>query len=373
MDEANLAPCGKPIQGLETVPLVSFMEAVDRMKEVGIPDLAAVAVGCKAHIQSQRAQGELPDGPDDEQACAICLYTAAWDSWEDSFYAKMNTILRSEDRPNLTPYMRMLKLIVAGLCNRPPFVGCVWRGVKKNLLSMYPKGSRVTWWGFSSTTLELSALQSDLFLGKTGKRTLFSISLKHGFNIKPYSFYPSEAEILIPPGIEFEVVDTLDVGHDAHIIQLREVEPPSILSISVPAASPQVSTVSTIDLSGTWQQHTHGDCECFFVFQLAPGEVPDFTKSGMQPEPGEWKGYRGTGVFDPQPGFNFTKAFTFDVVAWLQPSALTYTIFWGEQRSSSTMKFALPLAEKARGVYTNWHGDPGSRVRGEGDCDLVKL
>ena len=42
---------------------------------------------------------------------------------------------------------------------------------------MYPKGKEVWWWAFSSTTKQLETLNDEMFLGKTGVRTIFNIQV----------------------------------------------------------------------------------------------------------------------------------------------------------------------------------------------------
>jgi len=84
------------------------------------------------------------------------------------------------------------------------------------------KGKNLCWWSFSSCTLNVDVLSNDLFLGKTEKRTLFSLTTKAGVDIVRYSMYKSEAEILLPPGIRLNVTASLDQG-ELHIIQLKEL------------------------------------------------------------------------------------------------------------------------------------------------------
>ncbi len=56
----------------------------------------------------------------------------------------------------------------------------MFRGVKADLSSQYPKDREVTWFQFSSCTCDLSVEQSDVFCGSSGVRTLFTIELTSG-------------------------------------------------------------------------------------------------------------------------------------------------------------------------------------------------
>ena len=43
-------------------------------------------------------------------------------------------------------------------------------------VSLHPDGEKVWWWAFSSCTTKASVLSKTMFLGDTGKRTLFHIA-----------------------------------------------------------------------------------------------------------------------------------------------------------------------------------------------------
>jgi len=75
----------------------------------------------------------------------------------------------------------------------------------------------------------MEVLTSDLFLGQTGKRTLFCIIASSGVSIKPYSAYTSEAEILLPPGRRLEVKGILPQGN-LQIVNLQEIESVKVFS-----------------------------------------------------------------------------------------------------------------------------------------------
>ena len=105
------------------------------------------------------------------------------------------------------------------------------RGVKGvDMRAQYPKGREVYWWAFSSTTKQLSTLTNDMFLGKTGVRTVFNIQVLSGVDIDRYSaFSGAEAEVLLFPGTKLVVVDSMDMGAGLFQVQLREVAVPVAL------------------------------------------------------------------------------------------------------------------------------------------------
>ena len=100
-----------------------------------------------------------------------------WDGTDDepraSLYAHLNRTLKLIDRTKLRPWFRYLKLFLTALAKLP----CaprqtVWRGVRKIIVLIIHPGAEVTWWAFSSCTTSLSVLESDLYLGNVGTRTL---------------------------------------------------------------------------------------------------------------------------------------------------------------------------------------------------------
>jgi hypothetical protein len=73
----------------------------------------------------------------------------------------------------------------------------------------------------------MSALESEMFLGKSGTRTLFRIdNCTRAVDIQKFSAFPTEAEVLLIPGAHLEVVDVGDMGNGLVIITLRQIPPP---------------------------------------------------------------------------------------------------------------------------------------------------
>ena len=62
-----------------------------------------------------------------------------------------------------------------------------------------------------------------------GERTVFMLSVSLGFDISAFSFYEAEAEVLLPPGITFEVTGQMAMGNGLFIVQMRQVESPLCL------------------------------------------------------------------------------------------------------------------------------------------------
>merc|ERR1712232_349345 len=132
------------------------------------------------------------------------------------------------DRSHIQAFLKYMWLLMRTLARLPPYAGTVVnRGVKKNLLSEYPKGKEFLWHGFTSTTKSIDVLQTEDFLGVTGPRTVFQIQLtqNQARDISDYSPLP-EGEVLLPPGSRFRVEAVLVQGGDFTIIQLLELRSP---------------------------------------------------------------------------------------------------------------------------------------------------
>jgi hypothetical protein len=225
-----------PIQGYENMPLVSLEEAVDPLTSL-VPDVERMAWTVK---QSQ-FEGEH-DLTNDEEA-SILLYTMEWEPREKSFYIILNNTLQAANRQLLRPWFLYLRLFMTSLAKIPSDSNrlIVYRGVKLDLSAQYPKGSTVTWWGFSSCTTSVEVLSNERFLGASGTRTLFNIECHSAKSIKQYSFYPEEEEVLLPPARQFQVKGCLNQGNGLHIIQLEEIQPKFPLINPIP----QPSTLSS--------------------------------------------------------------------------------------------------------------------------------
>jgi hypothetical protein len=208
-----------PIRGFEDEPLVSLEEAVQPL----IPLL--VGIQNYAHEAKERCRKPPADGLTVDESASIMLYTMSWKPIEQCFYFVLNDTLRSGDRDKLKPWFRYLKLFLTALSCLPSIARHVYRGVKEDFSAKYQKNTTpVAWWGFSSCTDSIGVLESKMFLGKTGARTIFTIDCDSGREIRNHSRYPSENEILLVAAREFKVISSLNPADDLYMIQLQEVE-----------------------------------------------------------------------------------------------------------------------------------------------------
>ena len=178
----------------------------------------------------QQALHETPEQPPNgltvDESAAIRLYTREWKRPHHSLYLMVNHTLRMTDRQQLQPYLRYLKLLLTALVKLPCLPSqTVWRGIPRDVSADYLKGTRVTWWAFSSCTTDMAVVQNNLFLGNAGSRTLFSVEVINGRAIRAHSHHQDEEEILLLPGTHMIVQSQLTQSSDLHIIHLKQIVP----------------------------------------------------------------------------------------------------------------------------------------------------
>jgi len=112
----------------------------------------------------------------------------------------------------------------------PKHAQSVWRGVKGlDLTHDFPKGKKLWWWAFNSTSKAVSTLQNPMFCGTSGTRTQFLIEASSGINIERYSMVNSEAEVLLFPGTKLEVVDVANIAPGLFQVHLKEMKVPVLI------------------------------------------------------------------------------------------------------------------------------------------------
>ncbi|CAF4183434.1 unnamed protein product [Rotaria sordida] len=211
----------QPVSGYEEEPLLPLEEACKPLEKILDHEL-------KQNIIIAKMNSEEPaDQLTQDESASIHLYTMEWKKRENSLYAVLNRTLRMADRSKLQSWFRYLKLFLTAFFKLPPSEhNIIWRGVPEDLSALYPKGKKFAWWALSSCTAAISVLESPLYLGTSGERTMFSIQTSNGKCIKAHSYFQQEDEILLAPGRYFEVIDKLSSADGLRIIHIREISPP---------------------------------------------------------------------------------------------------------------------------------------------------
>jgi hypothetical protein len=210
------------IQGFEKEPLVSLEDAVKPLVDI-VPNVQQMVSGIKL------AYGTPTDSLSIDESASIRLYTLEWNPSETSFYINLNEKLRSGTREELKHWLLYLRLFTVALSKLPSTNRnqTVYRGVKKDISSQYPIGKTYVCSPFLSCSLSIGIIKN--FLGQTGPRTLFTIISHTGKEIHQHSCHEEENELLIRAMTHFRVVNNSDQGNGLRLIQLEEIEHPTIL------------------------------------------------------------------------------------------------------------------------------------------------
>eukprot|EP01047_Picozoa_sp_COSAG01_P030534 COSAG01_NODE_2132_length_8354_cov_19.152271_2_plen_516_part_00 len=270
------------LQGLEHVPLSSLPAAVSFIQGHGAPSQAELQLGVKVRAPPpapralhqhpgykyaaarvlthatppvQRAYAKidtlLAQGPDtwgltrDEMA-AIHLYTDdGLGGAAGCLFRPLNAALRAQGRADAKPYWGYIRLLQHALFKLPKDKsGTLYRGIKWNwpgapplheykveLQRLAATGETAApeheiWWGFSSTSTSLPAVES--FLGQAGPRVIFTVDGgSSARDVRRYSAFQAgqavpEDERLLPCGTAFAVKTVGSPAPDLLLVGLRQ-------------------------------------------------------------------------------------------------------------------------------------------------------
>jgi hypothetical protein len=176
-----------------------------------------------------------------EESAAVFLYTM--EGGDNSFCHILNKALRSENRRALRPWFGFLKLFDTALDKLPTVQKCVWRGVNGDISQQFKKDTTVTWWSVSSCSVSLEVVQD--FLGSDKNATLFMIEAKKAKDIRGYTSFPDEKEVLLAPGTQLYVEsNALHHPGGLHVVHLVEVHDGQAAQLSTAMISMNLSSQS---------------------------------------------------------------------------------------------------------------------------------
>ena len=219
--DASLFEAGlSAVTGIATAEQLPFAEAVKRCGVKGVALNVKVAAKHGAMMKNHGDGGALTA----DHIAAIHLYTQACD-----FYSTLNACLRDRDRVRIKPFFSYLRLLLDGLRQLPARTRVVYRGVKLDLSAKFRKGDEPVWWSVTSTSTTMEVLQSDLFCGQEGPRTVFVVEAAHARDIAAFSAFASEEELILLPGAQLKVKAVVPMGGGLHMVQMDEVDEPMSL------------------------------------------------------------------------------------------------------------------------------------------------
>lgn len=258
------------------------------LKEAGIknPETAAI----DAIENWKRAKGKLDPSivnslMDDEAGAIACYTSSDIKDEKDPLYKVINSsIVGKRSRTGLQGTKKFIYLFLCGLRKLPkfkiPIDKKLYRGIDIRVPTSktdadghqwYEKDRTVTWWGFTSTSLDPAVTIN--FLKDPSKGTLFTISGGNswGYDIQAFSDY-SEDEILLEPEAKVKVTDVGNTKKGLEIVV--ELQPFGSLVLSditnVPRKKFEVWEYSALE-GLTAKQDVYGEVELSWTSIEADG------------------------------------------------------------------------------------------------------
>jgi hypothetical protein len=151
---------------------------------------------------------------------ALKMYTSEY----PCVYVELNAAMRNNDAAAIEPYGRYVRTMVEAMLVSPRFEGStVYRGIKLDMRAACKKGSTLVWPEFASCTSSIETQET--FLGPTGDRTLFVLTLTQGRarSIADVSMIPGESEVLLPPNTRVTVESTYCAGNGLLLVNASEM------------------------------------------------------------------------------------------------------------------------------------------------------
>eukprot|EP00669_Euglena_mutabilis_P007053 TRINITY_DN2460_c0_g1_i1.p1 TRINITY_DN2460_c0_g1~~TRINITY_DN2460_c0_g1_i1.p1 ORF type:complete len:522 (-),score=75.17 TRINITY_DN2460_c0_g1_i1:239-1645(-) len=205
-------PIGVALQPVAS-QIADFSETLDRVHQMG-RQLLKSTPGLSSHLD--------PNAID-----YILFYTYESYPPDKSLYCLMSKALRELRRDAIIPWVDYIWGLLHSLRRLPQSrQRLMYRGCKGTLADFgpnYTKGEQVTWYAFSSCCDKLEVQET--FTGDKGDRVMFHLEMRSGIarDISALSFYPNEAELLLPPGVRFSVKSIAQLGNGLTMVQMEEV------------------------------------------------------------------------------------------------------------------------------------------------------
>eukprot|EP01045_Picozoa_sp_COSAG04_P026174 COSAG04_NODE_3581_length_2692_cov_17.709603_2_plen_443_part_01 len=245
------------LEGLQNVPVSTLPVAVDFIEGPGSPSKDALAGGVATAYA--KADALLAEGPDPhsltrDEIAAINLYTQdGWGGAVRNLFAPLNAALRSEERTDVKVYWGYIRLLQHALFKLPKDgSGVLFRGVKVTWIPLATLQAQLLqlaasadaaeiWWGFSSTSTSLQAVEG--FLGQDGPRVIFTVDGgSSARDVRRYSHFQAghavpEDERLLPCGTAFQVKTVGSPAPHLLLVGLKQTDD-ILIQGGAPAAAP---------------------------------------------------------------------------------------------------------------------------------------
>jgi len=241
-DGAMRNPVSGLFKALKVVPSLetALSEIGKKYPNLSPHDGVMVAMARQQFRQCMGREG-VPASLTADEGAAIVLYTMEDIPREDSLYFVLNAALRSKDRKTVALWRDFIWLLMHALRKLPqPTERMLYRGLKVEPGERQPstKEGSQQWSGFSSTSARAEVMRT--FLGDSGERYLYNIEMiePSARDIRAFSLYPDENEILLPPNFCFDIVSVYPAGDGLTLLQCKQTRTlDKILDFGEPPAS----------------------------------------------------------------------------------------------------------------------------------------
>ena len=237
------------------------------LREAKIPDHDIILANAMEFAGQAREDPEIaPLGLSADEAGAISCYTLEVNGGKSPYSIINEGLAGSRNRAGLSSTRRLVYLLLSGLRKLPRFrpssePKMLYRGIRRKVPTTregamatnergeilthqyYAEGRTVTWWGFTSTTTNLSATQS--FIDGAKESTLFNIGGDDlwGYKIKAFSPFSDEEEVLLEPESKVFVNGKVVLGNSLLVnVTLRKAER-LVLEDIIPVGNPAMPRI----------------------------------------------------------------------------------------------------------------------------------
>lgn len=186
-----------------------------------VPHVADIREDVDFKVEQQLAYEDLPVklSPDELFALVAYTYDTKKDTQEGELYYELNMALRKrkddERKQTLATWGGFLFYLLSALSKLEDVETVVYRGYpdKAMVVKEYKVGRGIQWGAFSSASRSVDSARK--FTNKADG-VIFKLTVLAGKAIEAYSFFKSEAEVLISPQARFTVSSAPYKGTDGY-------------------------------------------------------------------------------------------------------------------------------------------------------------
>lgn len=222
---ARLTPTAEELSAVPTLKLpkpsrTCAEELASPALAARLPGAAELVADCEFKAQ-QLAYEALPVALPADELLALVAYTHDNQSGvaAGNLYYELNRALRQRGSSERAAALRLwggvLHYLLSALSRLPDLEVCGYRGYpdKKTVLAQYKLGRPVQWGAFSSMSTDVEVTRN---FTSAEDGVIFKLSVKTGKRIAPYSYFPSEEEVLLSPQTRFVVSSAPYVAADGY-------------------------------------------------------------------------------------------------------------------------------------------------------------